>query len=79
MLHPFQVFPEAPERRLSAAPALSLEPHREAPVGAVDPVTALSDKTMLLPRREGSVEFPQTLHVRWDPQMFPRQLLDYFR
>jgi hypothetical protein len=53
--------PETPERR-KAAPALSHELHREAPTGAVDPVTAGPAGSMLLPRREGSVEFPQTRH-----------------
>ena len=47
-----------------------LEFHREALTGAVDPVTAWSSESLLLPRREGSVEFPQTLHLRWSPQMY---------
>jgi hypothetical protein len=37
-----EVIPETPERRIAAAPALSLELHREALAGAVDPVTAWS-------------------------------------
>jgi hypothetical protein len=65
-----EVFPEAPERFFRPLAVLSHKLHREAPAGAVDPVTACSGKIVLLPRREGSVEFPQTLHRRWSSQLF---------
>jgi hypothetical protein len=71
------VFPEQPER-LAAAPALSNKLHREALVGAVDPVTADSNKlnapTQESGQRAGS---RKPTHLRWSLQLFEVFRCDY--
>jgi hypothetical protein len=66
-LHPFLLFPELPGRRKCAAPALSMKSHREALVGATDPVVALPDKLIASAQGgEGDNRFPQTDCQRWN-------------
>jgi hypothetical protein len=72
--------PESPGRRRCVAPALSHELRREAPVDAVDPVTAMSTGCCSYPRREGKRRIPANPapSTKFQP-MVPLSLLPFFQ